>query len=57
MDSLAGRGLTAPVTKLETKDDGQTVDVGDIEAIRGFVVRGKIVLSEGRRSRPAWASA
>jgi hypothetical protein len=47
MDSLASRGLSAPLTHVMTKDDGQEIDVGDIAAQPAFTIRGKITLSDG----------
>jgi hypothetical protein len=52
MDSLAPKGLTAPVAFVETKDDGQEIAVGDIEARPGHAVRGRIVLSDGASIPP-----
>jgi len=47
MDSLTAKGLAAPLTHVETKDDGHEVQVGDIEAQPGFTVRGRVVLADG----------
>ena len=47
MDSLAPKGLMAPVTYVATKDDGHEVQVGDIEARSAFTIRGRVVLADG----------
>lgn len=52
MDSVAASGLAAPVTHVETKDDGQEVQAGDIEARPGFRLRGRVVLSDGSAIPP-----
>ena len=49
MTSLLGRGAGLPnPVPLETKDDGQTVDVGDIQLVKAYTLRGKVVLSDGK---------
>lgn len=48
MESLAPRGLTTSTTYVETKDDGQEVNAGEIEARPAHVVRGRVVLSDGK---------
>ncbi len=47
MDSLAPRGLAAEVTSVETRDDGQEINVGDIAAKPAYTIRGRIVVSDG----------
>ena len=47
MDSLAPMGLAAPVTYIATKDDGQEIDIGDFQAKPAFMLRGRIILSDG----------
>ncbi|MBS1828025.1 MAG: carboxypeptidase regulatory-like domain-containing protein [Acidobacteria bacterium] len=47
MESLAPRGLATPNIYVETKDDGEEVNAGEIEARPGVVLRGRIVLSDG----------
>ena len=47
MESLAPKGLAAPVTFVATKDDGHEVQVGDIQARPAHTVRGRIVLADG----------
>jgi hypothetical protein len=52
MDSLAGRGLAAQLIECETKDDGQEVDVGDIQVKPALTLRGRVVLSDGKPIPP-----
>lgn len=47
MESLAPKGLSAPVTFVATKDDGHEVRAGDIEAGPAHTIRGRIVLADG----------
>lgn len=47
MESLAPKGLAAPVTLVATKDDGHEVRVEDLEARPAHTVRGRIVLADG----------
>jgi hypothetical protein len=47
MDSLAPKGLAAPVKFVATKDDGHEVNVGDILAQPAFTVRGRVALADG----------
>ena len=47
MDSLAPKGLAAPLTFVATKDDGQEIQLGDIEAKPGYSLRGRFALSDG----------
>jgi protocatechuate 3,4-dioxygenase beta subunit len=48
MGSLAARGLAAELVECQTKDDGQEVDLGDIQVKPGLTLRGKVVLSDGK---------
>jgi hypothetical protein len=52
MDSLASRAIGADVTPVETKDDGQEVDVGDIELKRAYSLKGRVVLTDGKAIPP-----
>ena len=52
MSSLASRGIGADVTPVETKDDGQEVDVGDIELKRAYTFKGRVVLTDGKPIPP-----
>lgn len=47
MTALGEKGLSAGVTYVETKDDGQEVNIGDIQTQPGFTLKGRIVLSDG----------
>ena len=48
MESLAERGIGSDVVILETKDDGQQVDVGDVALAKAYTLRGRVVLSDGK---------
>jgi uncharacterized GH25 family protein len=48
MESLIARGIGADVVPLETKDDGQEVDLGDIQLKPAYTLRGKVVLTDGK---------
>jgi hypothetical protein len=52
MESLAARGLATEVVECETKDDGQIVNVGDVQVSPAFTLRGKVVLSSGNSIPP-----
>jgi hypothetical protein len=52
MESLAARGLAGEAVPVETKDDGEEVDVGIINLRSGYVLRGKVVLSDGKPIPP-----
>ena len=52
MDSLAARGIGGDIVPVETKDDGQEVDVGDIELKRAFTFKGRVVLTDGKPIPP-----
>ena len=47
MESLAARNLGARPVECETKDDGQEVDLGDIQLTAAFILRGRVALSGG----------
>jgi hypothetical protein len=47
MESLAARNIGAGPVNCETKDDGQDVDVGDIQLRPAYTLRGKVILSDG----------
>lgn len=53
MESLAPKGLAAPVTFVATKDDGHEVRTGDIEAVPAHTIRGRIVLADGSPIPPS----
>jgi hypothetical protein len=46
MESLAPKGLAAPLTHLETKDDGHEIKVPDIEVSPAHTIRGRIRLAD-----------
>ena len=52
MESLSARGIGAQLVECETKDDGQEVNVGDIQLQPGYSIRGKVVLSDGKAIPP-----
>jgi hypothetical protein len=52
MDSLAARNLAGPVVECETRDDGEMVDLGDIELAQAHVLRGRATLSDGKPIPP-----
>jgi hypothetical protein len=52
MESLAARGVAAELVECETKDDGQLVDIGDVQVKSGFTLHGKVVLSGGNAIPP-----
>ena len=52
MESLAARGIAGEVIECETKDDGQIVDVGDIQVKPAFALREELVLSDGKPVPP-----
>ena len=52
MESLAGRGLAAELIECETKDDGQEVNVGDIQVKPALTLRGRVLLSDGKPIPP-----
>lgn len=48
MESLAERNLAGRSLALETKDNGEDVNVGDIELAPSFKVSGQVVLTDGK---------
>jgi hypothetical protein len=48
MESLTSQGIGSDVVLLETKDDGEDVNIGDINLQRAFRLRGKVVLTDGK---------
>ncbi|MDR3701725.1 MAG: hypothetical protein P4L56_18900 [Candidatus Sulfopaludibacter sp.] len=48
MESLAARGIGGDVVECETQDDGQEVDLGDMQLSAGHNLKGKVVLSDGK---------
>lgn len=48
MESLAARGIGAEAIPCQTKDDGEDVDVGDIELKPAHTLRGTVQLSDGK---------
>ncbi len=49
MESLAARGLSGDAVVVETKDDGEEVDVGTMTLRTGYGLRGKVVLTDGKQ--------
>jgi len=52
MESLAARGIGSQAVSLETKDDGQEVDIGDIQLTAAHTLKGRVVLSDGKPIPP-----
>jgi hypothetical protein len=52
MDSVAARGIGGDVVGVETKDDGEEVNVGDIELKRAYSFKGRVVLTDGKPIPP-----
>jgi uncharacterized GH25 family protein len=52
MESLAAQGLAAERIECETKDDGQEVDLGDIQVQPAHTLRGRVALSDGKEIPP-----
>jgi len=52
MESLAARALAANPVYCETSDDGQEVNVGDIQLRPSYTLRGKVMLSDGKSIPP-----
>jgi len=48
MESLAGRDLVSDVKLCATKDDGQDVNVGDIQVRPSYTLSGRVVLDDGK---------
>jgi hypothetical protein len=52
MESLAARGIGGQAVPLETKDDGQEVDVGDIPLTAAHMLKGRVVVSDAKPIPP-----
>jgi uncharacterized GH25 family protein len=52
MESLAARGIGGQAVPIETKDDGQEVNAGDIQLTAGHTLKGRVVLSDGKPIPP-----
>jgi len=52
MESLAPRGIGAGAVPCETRDDGQEVNVGDIELGPAYSFRGQVTLDDGKSVPP-----
>jgi uncharacterized GH25 family protein len=52
MGALAERGIGAREVVCETKDDGEDVDLGDIQLKPAHTLRGKVVLADGKPVLP-----
>lgn len=52
MESLAARGQVGDAVLVETKDNGQEVNVGTIKLRTAYTLRGKVVLSDGNQIPP-----
>jgi hypothetical protein len=52
MESLASRGIGIQAVPLETRDDGQEVNVGDIQLDAAHTVKGRVELSDGKPIPP-----
>jgi hypothetical protein len=52
MDSLAPKGLTAPLAHLATRDDGEEIRMPDTVARAGYSLKGKIMLADGAAIPP-----
>src|SRR5580700_4608486 len=52
MESLAARQIGSHAVPLETKDDGQEVDIGDIQLTAAHTLTGRVVLSDGQPIPP-----
>lgn len=52
MESLGPLGGATGVIECETKDDGEMVNVGDIQVTPAYRVRGKVVLNDGKPLPP-----
>ena len=48
MESLGGRGLAGSPIDLETKDNGEIVNVADIELAPAYKLSGRVVLADGK---------
>lgn len=52
MESLAPEGLAADLVERETRDDGQLLNIGDIQVKPAYTLRGRVVLSDGKAIPP-----
>jgi hypothetical protein len=52
MESLTAQNIGANAVPVETKDDGQEVSIGDIELKPAYILRGRVVLSDGKPMPP-----
>ena len=52
MESLAAQNIAGDVVECETKDDGQEVDIGDIQLKPAYTLRGRVVLTDGKEIPP-----
>jgi hypothetical protein len=52
MESLTAQNIGANAVPVETKDDGQEVSIGDIELKPACILRGRVVLSDGKPMPP-----
>ncbi len=52
MESLVSANFGADPVAVETKDDGQEIDLGDIELKAAHILRGKVLLSDGKPITP-----
>lgn len=52
MESLAARRLAGDAVPVETKDDGEEVDVGAIRLRTAYTLRGRVVLSDSKPVPP-----
>ncbi len=52
MESLAASGLAGDAVTVETKDDGEVVDVGVIKLSNAYSLRGKLVMTDGKAISP-----
>jgi hypothetical protein len=52
MESLAAKGLAGNAVPIETKDDGEEVDVGTLNLQTAYTLRGKVVVSDGKPIPP-----
>jgi hypothetical protein len=52
MESLAPQGGAADLIECETKDDGQVVSLGDIQVRQAHMLRGRVVLADGKPIPP-----
>jgi hypothetical protein len=48
MGSLTARNIGSATIPLETKDDGEEINVGDIQLTPAYTLQGKVELSDGK---------